>query len=220
MSVQYAWLVLTRRWFVVVAAMAVGIMGTLAYVRHEQRVYRATVTVVVHPSGQVATAHDLGASTQLLTSSPLLQNFAMLAETRELLVATGQHMAMPASAFEQYSVEAVNPTNTAMLQIAVMGPDARRAARLANALAARFGVRIHDSYLSFTTTTLAAAIVPTSPSRPQLGQAALASSIAGLMVGLVLAVLSFNGRAIRPPGAAPLGLAEGGVPRVPGTYSG
>jgi polysaccharide biosynthesis transport protein len=200
MNLQEFLSTITRRWWVILATVAVALSGALAYAHQQPRIYQASATVLAHPSGKVSRAVDINSDVGMLTYGTLSETFSALAESRSFLDQAGQKLGVSRATVAQYTTKSATLPGTAVLEVSVTGPDPTLAAHLANTLIARVGAATADYFHVITLTRLDQATVPQQPIQPRPAHDALYAVLAGLIVGYIIALLSLN--VPRPVGPA------------------
>jgi receptor protein-tyrosine kinase len=192
MNLQEFLSTITRRWWVILATVAVALSGALAYADHQPRIYQASATVLAHPSSQVNRTVDINSDVGMLTYGTLSETFSALAESRAFLDQAGHKLGVSSATVAQYTAKSATLPGTAVLEVSVRGPDPTLAARLANTLIARVGAATANYFHVIALTPLDQATVPQQPIQPRPAHDALYASLAGLIVGYIMAVLSLN----------------------------
>jgi capsular polysaccharide biosynthesis protein len=182
--------IITRRWWVVVVAIIVGLAAALVYAGRQERLYQASATVFAHPAGTVSTPADLNSDIGLLSYGTIAETFASLAGSHLMLSQAGNDVGVSGSALHHYSVAAATIPQTTVLQVSVDGPDPRLDARLADALVSRVAAATQNYFRTIALTPLDAATVPSGAIQPQTSHDLLYGGLAGLLIGFLLAALS------------------------------
>jgi capsular polysaccharide biosynthesis protein len=181
------------------------------YAHHQPRLYRASATVLAHPSGLVSRAVDYNSDLGMLTYGTLAETFSSLAESRTLLGEAGRDVGLTLATLRAYSATATSLPGLAVVQVAVQGPDPVLAARLANRLVRRVGLATATYFHVIALTPLDDAAIPSAPIRPRPAQDALYGGLAGLIAGYLAAALSLRLPASVPTSTPTLPMREAGV---------
>jgi capsular polysaccharide biosynthesis protein len=205
MSVQDFQQVIIRRWWLILVAVLVAAGGALGYSGRQERIYRASATVFAHPSHVVSTPADINSDVGILTYGSLAETFASLAQSGRFLDEAGHDVGVQPAALDHYTTSATTLPSTTVLQVSVDGPDARLAAKLADALVTRVAAATTQYFRTFALTPLDSAVTPKDPIQPVPSHDVLYAGLAGLIVGFILAALSIY-RPVTP--AAKLGNAD------------
>jgi capsular polysaccharide biosynthesis protein len=161
----------------------------------------AVVAVLAMPITYRATAQVFVASTGEGTSGAQFVNqrvpsYPEVARSRAVLDPVIDELDLDESFADlRARVEATNPLETSQIDIAVTGPDAAEAARVADAVAEEFGTVVEQlerpaggtSPVDLTVTN--PATVPTTPAAPQTGLLLALGLVVGLALGAAAAVL-------------------------------
>ena len=122
-----SWRSISRRWRLVGAFLAVGLLGALAYTALSPRGLVAHSLVLLPPApadGSTAPTRDMGTETRIATSSPVLE---------KAIKATGDTISVD----DLRQRVAASAVTTSLLDVQVEDTSSRRAITLSNAVAAR-----------------------------------------------------------------------------------
>jgi capsular polysaccharide biosynthesis protein len=190
MSWPYVLYVMKRRWWLVLATVAVAVAGSLVYTHVQRRLYQASATTFAYPIAQ--NANDATNSVGLLTYGNMADTFASLAQSRYYLAQAGATLGLSTRDLDLYSVKAATLPQTTVLQVSVIGPDPRTVAQLADRLTLQVGIGTEQYFRVFGLHALDHATAPLSPVQPKPLQQALYALVAGLLVGFAVAAVSLR----------------------------
>ena len=160
--------VLWRKVWALILALVVGVavtgVGTYFLITPQ---YTATsIIYILSKTTSITSLADLQIGSQMAA------DFQIIATTREVLEPVRQQYDV-GHVYEDYedfvdNVEVTNPTNSHMLQIAVTHPDPYIAAQISNAIAEQLKMQIAEVMSTDTPSTVEQAVVPESPSSPNM----------------------------------------------------
>jgi capsular polysaccharide biosynthesis protein len=192
MSWPYVLYVMKRRWWLVLATVALAVAGSLVYTHVQRRLYQASATTFAYPIAQ--NANDATNSVGLLTYGNMADTFASLAQSHYYLAQAGAALGLSTRDLDLYSVKAATLPQTTVLQVSVIGPDPRTVARLADRLTLQVGIGTEQYFRVFGLQALDHATAPLSPVQPKPMQQALYALVAGLLAGFAVAAVSLRAR--------------------------
>lgn len=176
--------VLTRGWWIALLAFATAILTCAAVTARQRPVYHASTSLVVAPSSQVEGTGDVLRSLETLERRSVIATFARIPATREAREVAAQRLGRDASELSAYRVDASVLPSTNILKIDVDGPDPRVAANIANTLAVVTKEEVRSLYRIFTLKSLAQAVPPSRPARPDRRRNYVVATILGLLLGV------------------------------------
>ncbi len=182
--------ILRHRWWVIIGTVVLAVGGSVAYAKHQERIYQASATVFAHPSARIVKATDVNSNIGLLTYGTLAETFASLAQSQKVLGEAGAGAHLAPRVWARYSVVATNLPGTSVLQISVRGPQAATTALLANMIVRQVATEATVYFPVFGLTPLDLAATPRTAIQPQTSHDALYGGLAGVIVGFLLAALS------------------------------
>lgn len=160
------------------------LLAALWFSARQQRVYRASTSLVVAPDSQIDDPSDVLRTLETLERRTVIATFARIPGAPEQRAAAAEVMGVRGSELSSYRVTGAVVPNTNVLRIDVDGPDARLAANFANALADVTAKAVPALYRTFTLRVLERAVPRSQPIRPDTRRDLLVGSIAGLLVAL------------------------------------
>lgn len=187
MRVVDFFLILRRRWFVVLLCFLVcaGVAGV--YSKLATKYYRASTLLSV-----TAARFDYGNG---LAAQELLDNYAVQMTGQQLLGELNQQLKLDKTPEQlAQNIHAVADNTAFTITLTVDDTDARRATDIANGLTNLFVTNIHQYNLAHLNPDVAvqvihSATIPTSPNRPKTKVNVLAGGILGVLLGAVVAYL-------------------------------
>ncbi|HSD30053.1 MAG TPA: hypothetical protein VLL75_22325 [Vicinamibacteria bacterium] len=187
-------------WIAALAVVAALVASAIVTARQE-RVFRASTTLVVTPTSEVEGAGDILRSLETLERRSVIATFARIPSTPGARAAAAERLARQPSELRDYRVEGSVLPSTNILKIDVEGPDGDLAASLANALATATKDEVRNLYRIFTLKVLAEAAAPSRPVRPDPRRNYVVAAICGLLLGVAAAVVAERWRGGRVPSA-------------------
>ena len=188
MELQDYWVALRRYWTTWLGVAAAALLVALGIVLVTPPTYEATAQVFV------ASVDDSTSGSQFVNQR--VTSYPQVADSRTVLAPVIDELGLSDSFSDlRKQVSATNPPDTSQIEIAVTDRDADRAARIANAVAERFGTAVEEleqpgdggSPVSLTVTN--PATVPTSPVSPQPALLLPLGLVVGLALGAAAAVV-------------------------------
>ena len=187
MQIRDIWLILTRRWWVILLVAVVAVAASVGFSRTQTRIYRSTVQLTASPS-----RFDYGLT---LVIENLLRQYAAQLQTDTIAEAVNERLKLDLSAEKLRSKVRVSPVSDGyLLEIAVDDPDPNRARDIAFVWADEF-VKQHQIRMAQIDPTDRIEIAlldrprPGVLNYPKTQQFALAAGVLGLIVGAMLVLL-------------------------------
>jgi hypothetical protein len=165
---------------VFVAAIAIAAVATVA----RPAVYRATAVAAVVPLADQLAGTDMLRSVEALDRRVIVASVAALATS-----------VAPETDGPRLDVAAAVMPNTSLIRITVEGPDAQRAADVANLLPGQLSGQTRSLFRVYDVVLVIPAEPPTESSRPRLSRALGLGAVAGVLFGLMTAWLLESRRA-------------------------
>jgi capsular polysaccharide biosynthesis protein len=162
--------------------------------------YRASATLAVVPNAAIPDGPELLRSLETLERRTVIATFAHLPSTARIRQAAGRDLRFAAESLARYRTQAFVIPNTNLIRIEVEGPDAARAAALANALVRATAAEAKAMYRVFEMTALADAVRPGAPVAPNPRRALALAAILGAFLGVVATYLFLR---LKPSAAPP-----------------
>lgn len=178
-----------RWWWLAVAVPLLAMLVALALASREPRIYRATATLAVIPAPGMADEADVARALETLERRTLVATFTRIAETRETKAAAAGRIGGDPLAIQRDVVDAQVVPSTNLMRVQVESRDPRRAAALANAVAAVTATEAARLYRLFAIQRVEAAVVPAGHQRPDVGRSVGVALVIGTVAGVVLALL-------------------------------
>jgi uncharacterized protein involved in exopolysaccharide biosynthesis len=179
---------LVRGWWIVLLALAVALAVAWWLTGRETPVYSAEAMLVVTPSSELETNDELLDAIEALERRTVVATFARLPRAPETKLRAAERMGIEPREIGSYWVGASVVPSTNVIRIEVQGPDAERAAALANAVSAATRREARRLYRIYSLRDMAAAEAPRRPVRPDLRRNLAVAAVLGLFAGLAVAV--------------------------------
>ena len=181
-------LVLLHHWVFLLVGLLIGAVLAGSYtVFRVTPLYRASSTIYIfNKTTSITSLSDIQLGSQLTV------DFQIIAKSREVMEAVIEDLDLNMSTGAlsgQVSVE--NPTDSHMLRITVTNPDPQLACKIANSLADILRQQVADVMNTDKPSTVERAVVPSSPSSPNVRRNVEIGALVGLAVVLVILVLRY-----------------------------
>jgi len=183
---------LRRRWWLIVAVVAVALAVAGTYASRQRHVYESTATLYIRLSRTFATQAGPGAvSSQLgvLTYGSLANTFVAIAQSRSTLRDAASALGIPSDQLGSFTAVVTQRPQSFVLDMSVDGPDRSRVVGLANELSHRVASEVASAYPTVALSSLDAAST-SSQVRPRFARDLVYGGLAGLILGFVFAALS------------------------------
>ena len=186
--------ILRKRWIIIVALMLVGLVGAGAASILTTPLFKASTQVFVSTSQSGGSASDLNAGNSFTLQR--VQSYAQTVRTSIVLQPVIKSLGLDLTVGELASkVEAIAPTNTVILEIAVTDADPAAAASIANAIGETLPRVVDEIEKSDSggvspvkISTLQPAVTPISPDSPNTRLNLALGFLVGLALGVGIAV--------------------------------
>jgi uncharacterized protein involved in exopolysaccharide biosynthesis len=185
---------LKNYWWIILAAVIVGIGSTALFAQRRTPVYVASATVVVGPNSALTEPRVIVDSLNALDRRSVVATLARLPSSRTVRDRSAQHLGVSPQQLALYSVRTVVVPDTNVLEMSVEGPDRRLVAAFANEIAGQTIAYAQDFYTVYALRLLDRASEPGHPTGPDLSRKLLAGGLLGLLIGLAAAFLLDRGR--------------------------
>lgn len=182
---------LRGRWWLVVAAVALGLSASAVYALQQRQVYESTTTEFVRLSETSAHGADQGViegELGLLSYGSLVNTIVSIAESRATMSSAATNLDFRPGRLDRYHAVVTVRPQSFVLDISVDGPNQRLVAVLATRLAATLAGKTSANFPVFGLSSLAPASAGVQV-RPKLRRDLVYGGAAGLLLGLVLAGL-------------------------------
>lgn len=128
----------------------------------------------------------------LQIGSNLAADFEIIATTRELLESVIAREGLDMTYEElRREISVSNPTNSHMLVVSVLDPDAEQASRISNAVADELRNEIADIMNTDRPSTVEQAIVPVAAKTPNVRNNIIIGGVAGLIIAIAIITIIF-----------------------------
>lgn len=217
MEVADVWRALRRTWWVAVLTTALLAGGMYAWSSTRTPLYQSSAQVFV-TLAKSSSGSDLSQGATFIQAQ--VASYAQLVTSPIVLDPVAQRLGVSGGGSALKSqVSSSSSKETVIISIVATDPSAPRSAQITEALATELGVAVRslaprsaENEPTVQTVIISRSAVPTSPSAPKVGRDTAAAGVAGLLLGLVIAVgigllrarRNKNGRHGRPdPAPAP-----------------
>ena len=174
---------LRARWWVVLLAVVVAVGVSAAATARQKPIYRASVTLVVAPTSSIESTGDILRSLETLERRSVIATFARIPGSPEARRMVAEKLGM--ASLDGWRIEGSVLPNTNIIKIDAEGPEAARAADVANLSAEATRQEARALYRIFTMRTLAQAVPPSRPAHPDTRRNLLVAAALGLLLGLL-----------------------------------
>lgn len=188
---------LRRGWWVALLVAAVTVLASWFLSARQPPVYKASSSLVATPSSRIEDSGELLDAIETLERRTLVATFAKIPSAPEVREGAARRMGIEPAELRYYWIGGSVLPNTNVIRIDVLGPDPRRAAEVADAVAAATRREARSLYGVFTLRRLARAEPPRAPERPDPQRAVAVGGVIGLFLG-ALAALALEAARSRP----------------------
>ena len=151
--------------------------------------YRTEATFLIFPNANLTSSRDVVTSLDTLDKQTVTYTYADIMGSNRVLAETGQKLKIDPIDLTKYAARVVVPENTNILALVIEGPNPDLAVTLANNMGQTGINYIKGIYQVFDITFLDKAILPTIPFKPTPLRTGGIWAAAGLLIGVVFAVL-------------------------------
>lgn len=178
---------LRSRWWLPLLAAAAAMAASWAATARQTPVYRATASLVVAPTSAIDQPADIVRSLETLDRRSVIATFARIPGSATAKAAVAARLGLPPG-LPGWRVEGSVLPNTNIIRIDAEGPEAARAAEIANIAAEVTSQDARSLYRIFTMRPLSGAAAPSRPAEPDLRRNLLVAAAVGLLLGLLGAI--------------------------------
>jgi capsular polysaccharide biosynthesis protein len=150
--------------------------------------YEAVARFIVSPNIQNIESRDLINSLEALDKRSIISTYAEVLNSREIVNKTLTVLGVSAEQFKPYSLLVTVLPDANIIRFSVQGPDPQMATILANGIGQNAIDFIRNLYVIYNIEFLDQAVAPTVPIEPQPLQNAGLALLAGLILGVGLAI--------------------------------
>lgn len=179
---------LRRGWWLALLVAGVTVLAAWLLSTRQAPVFQASASLVATPSSDVEDAGEALEAIETLERRTIVATFSKIPAAPETRHDAAARMGVEPDEIRYYWIGASVLPNTNVIRIDVVGPDAERAAEVADAIAAETRHEARHLYHVFTLRRLAGAEVPRSPLRPDPKRAVAVGGIVGLFLGALAAL--------------------------------
>lgn len=185
-GVEAGYLQACRRYGWIVAVTIVLSVGAAAFVTARQTpIYEASAMMVLAPSTLVQSNAELMRGLETLERRTILATLARIPGAVDTRLAVAEQLGPQAEDVREYRISGSVLPNTHILRVDATGPDAVRAAEIANAAATVTRVEARSIYRIFSMRDLAQAVPRRTPVFPDPARNYLVAGVLGLLIGLL-----------------------------------
>lgn len=201
-----------RNWWLIALVALAALSIALAWSYRVQPVYRASSQYLVSPGPTLLGSRDqdLIDGIEALDRRSIIATYAEVMSSGRIQRDTAEIIGLAPGELENYTVSAVVLPESAVLELAVEGPDPAMVALLANSIGQRAIDVIRELYVIFDVSVLDEAVVPGAPIEPNPVRNAGLALVLGLALGTMLAFIreqTLSGASLALAGPAHYGLA-------------
>ncbi|HVS10702.1 MAG TPA: Wzz/FepE/Etk N-terminal domain-containing protein [Planctomycetota bacterium] len=182
---------LRRGWWLVLLVAAVATAGAAFLTAREERIYRATATLVVVPNEMVSDTSDLLRSLDTLERRTIVATLSRISGTPDTRAQAAQQLGLDGAGLQGFAIRGSVVPNTNLVQIEVTGPERERAEALADAVAEVARREARSLYPIFSLRSFATATSSSRPISPNPARNLVVATVVGVFVG-VLAALAMD----------------------------
>lgn len=192
--------ILVQRWWIILPTffITVGIAGVLAL--SQRPAYEASSTLLVTPGADVPD-ETLSALAVISRQTEITDTYAQIASSRSIQRAAAESLSLSGEQRRDVRIVSRLVTGTTLVSITSRSSDPQLAADYANAVSAALVEYVNAQYDVFDVSVLDEATDPEVPVSPNVPLTLGLGAVAGLLLGVGLAVIA---SLIRPPAQAPL----------------
>ncbi|MEO5987234.1 MAG: diguanylate cyclase [Candidatus Limnocylindria bacterium] len=192
--------ILVNRWWIIVPTflITIGIAGVLAL--SQRPAYEAGSTLLVTPGANVG-SETLSALAVISRQTEITDTYAQIASSRSIQGAAAEELALTGDQRRDVRIVSRLVTGTTLVSITARSSDPALAADYANAVSSALEDYVNAQYEVFEVTILDEATLPDAPVAPNVPLTLGLGGVAGLFLGIGLAVVA---SLIRPQTDAPL----------------
>ena len=192
--------ILVTRWWIIVPTFLItlGVAGVLALSQDPS--YEAGTSLIVTPAADIAD-ETLSALAVISRQTEITDTFAQVASSRLIQRVAADELALTGDQRRDAAIVSRLVTGTTQLSITASSTDPALAAAYANAVADALVDFVGERYAVFDVFVVDVASVPANPVSPNVPLTLGLGGVAGLLLGIGLAVVA---ALVRPPARAPL----------------
>lgn len=194
MTLREYFLSLRKNWLVIVALTVIGALAGYAYAQLQPEIFRSEATVIVIPARGDNTSELVQGSNYVQN---LVQTYAVVATSPTVLNPVIEDLGLDTSPSALAATITVqSPLNTVVLEIAVVSRDPQLASNVADAVAKELASAVRelspqnaDDQPAVRMETISPSKVPQFPISPNVRLLTIIGAVAGLLAGIVFALL-------------------------------
>lgn len=178
---------LRRNWLLILGVLVIALSVTAIVTARQTPVYETSAQLVAAPTEMTDPA-DVVRALETLERRTVVATFARLAATDEMRDAVAQSLRIDPHRARAFRSHGSVVPNTNIIRIDTRGPDAKLAAAIANATAARTASEAAVLYRVYALRPLARAMPPDRPAYPDRQRNFLVGAAIGLFLGVAAAL--------------------------------
>ena len=173
------------RWIVAFVLPVLSILVAVVLTASQQPVYRSSTMLAVVPGPELQDGGEIMDALETLERRTIVATFARAAEARRTRAAAAAELGWDPADARRNRLRAVVVPSTNIIRIEVTGPDAERAAALANAAATVAAEEARRMYRIFALTPLETAIPAYTPDHPDPARNYAIAALIGAFLGIL-----------------------------------
>ena len=210
----YAVRLVRHQWWLIALAVLVSSSTALVATLRQPQVYRATTTFLLTPADTVIRSSNEAVNNSItaLSRTTTLNTFAQIAASQAVAERALIRLGYPPAQDPSLRARAVVLPETYTIEVSVELDDPVLAAQLVNAIRDETGALGEQAYPTFQVRPLDQSVPPGAPSRPQPARNSALAAVAGLILGLLAAMLIERRRGSEARDRAPIPLTQTDIP--------
>ncbi|HSL47028.1 MAG TPA: hypothetical protein VK897_26560 [Anaerolineales bacterium] len=184
--------ILAKKWRIIVPIFVITFLATVLFTMKEPRIYEARATYVAKLSSIITDNRDFAAVINILSSRiEIATTYAQVANSQIMKQTVGEKLGLSPATLRSLSVNSRLIPGTNIIEITVQGTDPLLAKDFTNALGASTIEYVKGLYETFTLAPLDEARAPARPIYPKVSLNLLLGAVAGLVLGISIALLTY-----------------------------
>ena len=187
--------ILMRSWRLVAITALLAWIISLGISLNTVPLYRASATFIISPNANLISSRDVVTSLDTLEGRNVISTYGDILSSRRVFEDAARALNLEFSSLQAYQRQTVVKTNSNILELIVEGPNPDTAALLANNIGQNGINYIKGIYQVFDIAFLDQATPPLEPFAPRALRSGLIFTAAGLLIGMLAAILKEQLRA-------------------------
>jgi len=189
MEIKFYLRIIQRSWWMIVISALVATNLSLAYSYYfVTPMYESVARFIVSPNLQSTDSRDLVNSLEALDKRSIIATYAEVLNSSQIVESAIQLLQANPDEFSEYTTSVTVLPDASIIRFSVQGPDPEVAAMLANGIGQYAINVVKNLYVVYDINFLDKAIASEEPYQPQPLQDAGLALLAGLMLGVGLAI--------------------------------